>query len=247
MARLIQHMVEAPRPFSYLSDRLASLEHRIQLDVGPAELEALLSRGWRRFGPDYFRPRCSRCSQCLPTRILTAEFAPTKSQRRARRKADDLRVMLGPPRVDDERLALYALWHAEREVAREWAPSRLEAQDYGLQFAFPHPSAREVCFYDDAAGGKLVGVGICDETTKGWSLVYFFYDPAYKDRSLGVANVVIGVEIAAMRGLPYVYLGYAVEGCASLRYKLSFGPLEHLVGWPRADEEPVWERAPSST
>jgi arginine-tRNA-protein transferase len=243
MARLLKHLVEAPRACSYLPDTLAALEHRLMLDVRPDELERLLERGWRRFGPDYFRPACPGCSACVPTRLPVADFAVTRSQRRARRKAEGLRVMVGPPRVDDERLALYHLWHRGREAAREWAPSSLGAQEYAVQFAFPHPCAREVAFYDDARAGRLVGVSICDETPRAWSLVYFFYDPAYAAASLGVANVVLGVEIAAQRKIPYVYLGYSVAECASLKYKGAFGPREELRGWPRAGEAPAWVRA----
>lgn len=243
MAHLLQHVVEAPRPCSYIEDRTASLEHRVMLDVTREELEALLARGFRRFGPDYFRPRCAPCSECIPTRIVVAEFAPTRSQRRARRKAEGLRVMIGPPRVDEERLALYHAWHDEREDARAWTPSALDGREYAMQFAFPHPAAREVAYYDDDAGGRLVGVGICDETPSAWSLVYFFYDPAYRGRSLGVANVIIGVEIAAQRGLAHVYLGYLVFACPSLRYKASYAPREVLEGWPGPRETPRWVRA----
>ncbi|MFT3764669.1 MAG: arginyltransferase [Minicystis sp.] len=242
MARVLRHLVEAPRVCSYIPERVASLEHRVMVDVGPEELDTLLERGWRRFGPDYFRPACARCEDCVPTRIVVAEFAPTKSQRRARRKAEGLRVMIGPPEVDAERLALYHAWHAEREAAREWTPSALDEQEYQLQFAFPHPAAREVSYYDDEAGGRLVAVAICDETPRAWSLVYFFYDPAYRDRSLGVANVVLGVEIAAARGIPHVYLGYRVSDCQSLRYKASFGPREELLGRPGPREMPLWIR-----
>jgi arginine-tRNA-protein transferase len=240
MARLLKHLVEAPRACSYLPDTIATLEHRLMLDVGPDELDRLLERGWRRFGPDYFRPSCPSCSKCVPIRIPVASFAPTKSQRRARRKAEGLRLTVGPPLVDAERLALYHRWHKEREAAREWAPSALDASEYALQFAFPHPCAREVAFFDDEAGGKLVGVGLCDEAPRAWSLVYFFFDPAYAHRSLGIANVVLGVEIAATRDIPYVYLGYSVAECASLRYKSAFGPREELQGWPKASEAPCW-------
>jgi arginine-tRNA-protein transferase len=240
MSRLLQHVLEEPRGCSYLAHETASLEHRVMLDVTPEEFDALLERGWRRFGPDYFRPACSPCGECVTTRIPTATFAPSKSQRRARRKAAGLRVMVGPPRVDAERLELYHAWHAEREIARAWSPSVLEPRQYFVQFAFPHPCAREVAFHDDEAGGRLVGVGICDETPRAWSLVYFFFDPAYAERSLGVANVVISVEIAARRGRSHVYLGYRVEGCPSLRYKASFGPREELLGRPEPDEAPRW-------
>jgi arginine-tRNA-protein transferase len=244
MSRTLRHFVESPRACSYLADQLASLEHRLMLDVGPEELDALLERGWRRFGPDYFRPACSGCQACVPTRILAAEFAPTKSQRRALRGASRLRVEVGPPLVDEQRLALYHAWHGEREAARAWAPSALDAREYALQFAFPHPCAREVAYLDDDAGGRLAAVAICDETPKGWSLVYCFYDPAYRGLSLGTANVVVGVQIARARRLPYVYLGYAVAACPSLRYKSAFDPREVLVGRPGPREAPRWVRAP---
>jgi len=240
MARVLRHLVEAPRACSYLPGTTATLEHRVMIDVTAPELGSLLEHGWRRFGPDYFRPACPSCSACRPTRIVVSGFAPTKSQRRARRKAEGLRVTVGPPGVDDERLELYHRWHRDREAAREWDASELDARTYALQFAFPHPSSREVAFHDDEAGGRLIGVGICDEAPDAWSLVYFFYDPAYAERSLGVANVVLGVEIAAARGIPYVYLGYAVEACASLRYKTAFHPREELEGWPELAEAPRW-------
>ena len=244
MARLLKQLVEEPRACSYLDEEVASLEHRVMLDVDPAELDRLLERGWRRFGPDYFRPACPRCSKCLPTRLPVASFHPTKSQRRARRKVEALRVTVGAPTVDEARLALYHRWHADRETAREWSPSVLDEREYAFQFAFPHPSAREVALHDDEAGGCLVGVGICDETPRAWSLVYFFFDPRYAARSLGVANVVLNVEIARSRGRDFVYLGYAVEDCPSLRYKQSFGPREELAGWPDAREEARWLSAP---
>jgi arginine-tRNA-protein transferase len=240
MSRLLKRIVEAPRPCSYLANEVASLEHRVMLDVSPEELDRLLERGWRRFGPDYFRPACAACSKCISTRVPVASFAPTKSQRRALRNAAGLRVMVGAPSVDEERIALYQRWHADREAAREWSPSRLDEREYTFQFAFPHPSAREVALHDDDAGGRLVGIGICDETPRAWSLVYFFFDPAYASRSLGVANVLYGIEIARARGLRHVYLGYVVEACPSLRYKGAFGPREELMGWADPHEEPRW-------
>jgi arginyl-tRNA--protein-N-Asp/Glu arginylyltransferase len=247
MVRTLEVLVEEPRVCSYLEDETASLEHEILLDVTPGELETRLARGWRRFGPDYFRPRCPACSACVSTRIVAPEFAPTKSQRRARRQCGDLRIEVGIPRVDDERLALYHAWHASREDARGWSASRLDRRSYFAQFAFPHPAAREVAYFDDAKGGRLVGIGLSDETPHAWSAIYFFYDPAYASRSIGIANVVAQVEIAKALGIPHVYLGFRITRCASMRYKASFHPQEVLIGSPSPDEEPRWVRAPKES
>lgn len=241
MARLIQHLVESPRECSYLADRRASLEYQVLLDVTAEELEVMIVRGWRRFGPQYFRPACSPCSECVPTRVPTSSFAASKSQRRARRACASLRVILGPPRVDADRLALYHRWHAAREEARDWEPSPLDARAYFTQFAFPHPAARELAYYEgEGEDARLVGVGICDETPGAWSAVYFFYEPEWGKRSIGVANVIFQIELARRRGIPHVYLGFRVSECASMRYKTRFLPQERLVGWPDPEEEPRW-------
>ena len=115
----------------------------------PTRWTLLLERGWRRFGPIYFRPACASCTECVSLRVLADRFEPSKSQRRAARACSRLRRVVGPPRVDDERLALYARWHAGRESARGWQPNGQTPERYSLEFAFPHPCAREAAFYDD--------------------------------------------------------------------------------------------------
>jgi leucyl-tRNA---protein transferase len=240
MARQLEHLIEDPRQCSYLADRNATLEHRILLDVTIEETEALLVRGWRRFGPDYFRPSCAPCSQCIPTRIPTSTFKPSKSQRRAREKCRDLEIRIGPPHYDEERLALYHAWHAQREEARGWGEAELDERAYRIQFAMPHVAARELSFYEPEER-RLVGIALCDQTPNAWSAIYFFYHPDWAKNSIGTANVVFQVEIARRFDIEHVYLGYRVDDAPSLAYKAAFRPQEHLVGWPNFDEEPQWE------
>jgi leucyl-tRNA---protein transferase len=241
MARLLKQYVEPPRPCAYLPDRTAQLESRVLLDVSPEELEHMLVRGWRRFGPFYFRPKCSPCTECVPIRVPTATFRPSQSQKRAQKACASLRVELGTPRVDDERLALYHAWHGFREDERGWDPSPLDAETYALEFAFPHPAARELTFHDDSGPSpKLVGVGLCDVTPRAMSAIYFYYDPAYAKRSLGVANILTQIAYARAVGIPHVYLGFRVAPCESMRYKARYLPHELLEGRPGDVEEPVW-------
>lgn len=239
--RLLERVVEKPRPCSYLEGRAASLDVRVMLDVTPAEMQTLLEHGWRRFGPMYFRPACAQCAECVSLRVLADRFEPSKGQRRAARAAAGLRRVVGAPRVDDERLALYAKWHAHREDARGWDPNPESRDRYALEFAFPHPCARESAFYDDAAPGgpRLVGLGLFDVTPKALSAAFFFFDPDYGHLSLGTVNVLALLDDARAAGMPYVYLGYRVLGCPSLVYKARFRPHELLP--PSAPtSEPRW-------
>ncbi|MCL2447833.1 MAG: arginyltransferase [Polyangiaceae bacterium] len=230
---VLERFIEKPRACAYLPERQASLDVRVMVDVTAADTDALFERGWRRFGPIYFRPACAGCAECVSLRVVAADFTPSKSQRRAKRACERLRRVVGKPVVDDARLALYAKWHAGRERARGWDPNAQSRDRYALEFAYPHPCAREAALYDDDAGGRLVGVGLFDATPTALSAAFFFHDPDYARLSVGTANVVALIDDANAWGRRHVYLGYHVAGCPSLEYKASFRPHERLraSGW----------------
>jgi arginine-tRNA-protein transferase len=87
-------------------------------------------------------------------------------------------------------------------------------------------------------------LSICDETPQAWSAVFCFYDPAYAAISPGIANILSLVDLARAGARPFVYLGYCVLGCPSLRYKAAFHAQDLLVGLPADDESPHWRRLP---
>jgi len=241
MAYQVEHYITNPARCPYLEDRMWQLESRILLDVTKGEMQALLERGWRRFGPEYFRPACRQCRECISIRIPVADFKPSKSQRRARNKLRELTIEVGDPIADQERLRLYHRWHREREMVQHWEPSPLSLEHYSLQFCFPHPCAREVTYRD---GDRLVAVGIVDLTDVALSSVYFFYDPEYRKLSPGIGSVLIELDLARESGLEHVYLGYRVAGCGSLAYKDQFRPNELLIDRPELQDFPHWIRVP---
>jgi hypothetical protein len=140
------------------------------------------------------------------------------------------------------RLALFHAWQDDRIATRGWERAPLTAKDYWMRFAFATPFARELAYYDDDAGGRLVMVSLCDQTPNAWSAVFCFYDPAYARLSPGIANILNIMELALAHGQRHVYLGYCVLACPSLCYKDDFRPHETLLGLPRDDETPRWVR-----
>src|SRR5207245_2183036 len=50
-----------PARCGYLPTEQASLAYRVLVGVTAAQHEALLARGWRRFGCEWFRPVCPAC------------------------------------------------------------------------------------------------------------------------------------------------------------------------------------------
>lgn len=244
--RVLRTLVHESDECSYLHDRPSSLDTILALDVSQERLEAMLSRGWRRFGPTYFRPRCASCNECVVIRVIVGEWKASRSQRRVLNQNADLEVRVGVPKVTRDRLALYAKWHAFRERERGWEPSALDAQSYELEFAFPHPAGREFSYWlrDEHDKPRLIAVGIVDETPSALSAVYCYYDPEHARRSLGVFNVLAQLRAAKAAKLPYVYLGYRVAPCPSMAYKARFEPHELLGVRPSDDEDPPWIRQP---
>jgi arginine-tRNA-protein transferase len=87
--------------------------------------------------------------------------------------------------------------------------------------------------------GRLVGACLTDFQGDGLSMIYSFYDPEHEARA-GLGNYIIldHIRRAAERGLPYVYLGYWVEGAERMQYKVRYRPLERLTrnGWERVSD-----------
>ena len=88
----------------------------------------------------------------------------------------------------------------------------------------------------DGTPGRLVGACLTDHQGDGLSMVYSFYDPHHPTRAgLGTYIILDHIRRASQLGLPYVYLGYWVEGSACMQYKVRFRPMERLGpdGWTR--------------
>ena len=160
----------------------------------------MLSRGWRRFGCEFFRPRLrgvrrmpqSYVSNCeiLNRRVVSAgrsKLMPTsKSSCNARRRRRDMFGSTTPiietwPRANSGRIApIMCRAITSNFVLGEW--------DF----------ARELQYYDD---GRLVGVALADVTPNALTSIYFYHDPAWRPRSPGVFSILQQVAYARQLGL----------------------------------------------
>ena len=83
--------------------------------------------------------------------------------------------------------------------------------------------------------GGLLAVALTDVLSDGLSMVYSFYDPEHRKRSLGTFMILDHIARARRMGLAYVYLGYWVRDSRKMDYKGRFLPQERLMpsGWVR--------------
>ena len=214
-----------PGRCGYLPEQTWSLRYEVVSSLNAAEFGGLLQAGWRRFGLALFRPECTACRRCQSIRVPIETFAPDRSQKRAwKANVNVVSLTIGEPEVTEAKLELHDKFHAYQADAKGWPEHGPQSSGtYADSFVNNPFPTEEWCYW---LGDKLVGVGYVDPVPVGLSAIYFFYDPDERERSLGTFNVLNVLAEAKKRGLPHVYLGYYVEGCASLEYKARFKPNE---------------------
>ena len=205
--------------------------------------DALTASGFRRSQTIAYRPACEDCSACVSVRVLVDEFSFTRNMRRVLEANSDL---VGAPlaaRPTSEQYSLFRGYLDSRHSAGGMAD--MNVLDYTMMIEDSHVETRLVEYRrrgpDTAINGRgtgpLLAVCLTDVLTDGLSMVYSFYDHEHAERSLGTFMILEHIERARRLGLPYLYLGYWVEGSRKMAYKARYLPQERLGmdGWARVE------------
>jgi arginine-tRNA-protein transferase len=210
-----------PHGCSYLPGRQATEIYSIVRDLSPADYEHLMNAGFRRSGRTVYRPVCQGCSECVPIRVPTAGFAPSRSQRRVLRRNHDVNTTIQSPQCTDEKAKIFSAY-----LEYQHDGSMTGDRDSLERFLYDSPTQTlELEFRIDR---RLVAVSIVDEGPTSWSSVYAFFDPAELQRSLGVYSALCEIAQCSMRSLPYWYIGYYIRNCRRMNYKADYRPYELL-------------------
>ncbi len=240
--RFPRFFVTSPSPCPYLPGKT---ERKVFTELkGPhaEHLHDALSRiGFRRSQTVAYRPSCVDCRACISVRVAADDFKPSTSQRKALRRNDDLIVTECRPWATPEQFELLQKYLTSRHPGGGMAA--MDEVDFADMVEHTSVSSFVIEYREqDAEGrpGKLVAACLTDRQGDGLSMIYSFYDPDCEGRS-GLGNFVIldHIRRAAEAGLPYVYLGYWVEGSPRMQYKVRYRPLELLGpdGWSRLSDD----------
>lgn len=223
---IVLHQFQSgPDRCEYLPDREATLEHALAGRLAPAEYEALMNAGWRKFGQVVFRPVCQACRECRPIRIDAARFTPDRSQRRTLARNADLTLRFNNPAVDAVRLRLFNRYHAAQARLKGWPHVGVGPASYARQFVDNVVPSVEISVWE---GETLRAVALADVTPRVVSGVYHYHDPDCRDRGLGTFVMLQTIMLAQSLGKPWSYFGFHVAGCPSMEYKSRFRPCQIL-------------------
>ncbi len=220
-------------PCSYWPDRSA---RDVLLDPEDPALAAaypqMLAVGFRRSGGHVYRPRCPSCRDCVPLRVPTAGFRPSRSQRRCLAQNAAVELIDQPAQRSSERYGLYRRYLRDRHPGGGMADGGPDEFD-----AFLTSRWSPTRFFELRERGTLLAVAVTDVLPDALSAVYTFYEPGLAERGLGTLAVLRQIAWAQATGRAHVYLGFWIAGHPKMAYKARFRPAEALGerGWERLD------------
>jgi arginine-tRNA-protein transferase len=241
--RFPEFYVTAPQPCPYLSGRFErKIFTHLTPDKSPAMVDNLLKGGFRRSQNIAYMPYRDGCQACVSVRIVVNEFRPTRSMRRILKRNHDLHNRHVAAVATSEQYALFRDYIAARHA--DGGMADMSVFDYSMMvedsavdtFITEYRRKPGSHLLSSAVGElPLAGAVLCDRLSDGLSLVYSFYDPDLRDRSLGSYVILEHIDYARSLNLPYVYLGYWIDGSRKMAYKSRFMPQERLTrhGWVR--------------
>lgn len=239
-----QFYLTAPAPCPYLADREERKVFTHLVGRRAGELNDVLTQaGFRRSQTIAYRPACEGCRACVSTRILVDDFRLSRSFRRNLRDNGDLIGAMRPNQPTSEQYSLFRSYIDARHS--DGGMVDMTVLDYAMMVEDSHITTRLVEYrrrgpdtmFTGHGEGDLIAVALTDTLIDGLSMVYSFFDSEAAHRGLGTYLILDHIERARMLGLPYLYLGYWVEGSEKMAYKARFLPQERLLptGWMRVD------------
>jgi arginine-tRNA-protein transferase len=223
-------LVTTDMPCPYLAGRMErKLVTRLAGPEAAKHFHLLSRAGFRRSHSIAYRPACIGCQACVPAGG-GRRLQPGRGLRRIESRNADLTPSIQPARGTAEQYQLFQYYLDGRHGDGEMAGMSLA--DYRSMVEDTPIDTRLVEFRDDI--GRLTACVLTDWSEDGISAVYSFFDTSEPRRSLGSYMVMWLIRAAERAGLPYVYLGYWVEGSRK-RAKTRFRPIEGFgtAGWQR--------------
>lgn len=232
-----QFYVTAPQPCPYLDGMQERKLFTTLYEEGGVALNSSLShQGFRRSQNVIYRPSCSDCTACQSARVKVDDFKPSRSQKRVIKRNNHLTRSLKTPWARESHFQLFDRYLHSRHA--DGGMAGMDEAEFSSMIEETPVNTRLV-EYSIYHKGESIPVAVClsDLLEDGLSMVYSFFEPDLAKDSIGTYMILDHIRLAQESGLPYVYLGYWVQGSPKMDYKSKFQPLETYRegGWKALD------------
>jgi len=239
-----QFFMTAPNTCGYLPDKVERKVFTHLVGMRAAALNDLLTQaGFRRSQTIAYRPACDQCNACVSVRVPVDEFEPSRNMRRVLEANSDLVGLTIPNKATSEQYSLFRSYLGDRHS--DGGMIDMSVLDFSLMIEDSHVDTTLIeyrrrgpdTFINGRGTGPLIATALTDILSDGLSMVYSFFDPELSDRSLGTYMILDHIQRTKKQGLPYLYLGYWINGSKKMDYKARFTPQERLGldGWMRVE------------
>lgn len=221
--RSIQIGLTQEHPCSYLSNQKERVAIAVDAELhSAADYEMLLANGFRRSGETIYVPHCVNCHACQAIRVDVKHFKLSKSQRRLINKATSLRWEL-KPQMDSGWFSLYAAYISQRHRHGSMYPPKQQEFEH-----FSRATWLETHYLHIYSGKQLLAIAVTDMLPDSLSAFYTFFTPE-SDLSLGTLAVLCQIQYCKKLQKSWLYLGYQIDSCPAMNYKVHFHPHQRLV------------------
>jgi len=201
------------------------VEYYFPQSLSPARLDRYLAGGWFRSGPSLFRARLlclgGNLYEVTNIRVDLENYSLSRSLRRIQNRAKrDLRVEVGPVRIDSDRERLY------RQHKHRFKGFIFETLEEFLFSGESHSlfHTLEISVYLE---NQLIAVSYFDQGFSSLASLLGLYDRQMGRYSLGLLTMLMEIEYAKQEGCRYYYPGYVLEGYPGFDYKMRLGGIQY--------------------
>jgi len=230
-----QFYLTAPSPCPYLpgQEERKVFTHLVGERAG--ELNDLLTHGgFRRSQSIAYRPACDGCTSCVSVRVRVDSFIWTRAFRRTLLRNRDITGESIRAKATAEQYSLFRAYIDSRHGDGGMVDMTVLDFSAMVDDSFVNSRIVEYRLASPTGGrGPLVAAVLTDRLDDGLSMIYSFYEPELASRGLGTFMILDHIQRTLRFGLPYLYLGYWVDGSPKMNYKAKFRPQERLTpdGW----------------
>lgn len=226
--------------FDAASFTAPTLVHRAVVDITPEyAVQRMKDGAWP--SPGSFTRLACPCSICVPMRVAIQDFHFASEHRRVMARNAHLEVGLHkgvPPFVkmhDTEHAQLYmdhmqARFPGGNDTPRDITEAKTALKNLG---AFPGMDAMHINLRDE--NGVLRGCNVFHVAGKSSYATAFFYDPALRQNSIGMALTLHVIAYLREQGFEHQYLGVVSRVPSAYSWKDQLTPMDLLIDgrWQR--------------